>query len=644
MMKKIILFLNSLLAVCLIIGIWSNFFYPQNIIQSAFIAILIIGIYILKNNISINFSRIKNYIRKNTLKIIGILFFMMVVFQIIVLANFKMTIYHDPFRVIYQADLLSHGYVDWDYNNYFSYAPNNVLLSVLLSVWLKLTQLINIPTNVAINILTIIILDTTIFMTLKIIRLVISSSLFQVGTMLFFLITPLTYTYLLQVFYSDDIIIFCFVSSIYLLLNWKNTSHNTKWLYGFLLTIFTILGMVIKPNFIVIEIALLLVVVFRKTNVNGYYSLIVPFICVTVGLCLTPVVNNEVKTAVNYSSNTQYKLPISNWIYMGLNKKTTGTYSYKDIKKLENVEYKKRMAKSFNLIKDRINKLGMLGLLQQWISKMEVLENFGTIQNAYVGGTYSAPSWFLKYKKIFSGFISILMRTCIIILMFQLLKKALLFDANDIFNCNWLFVELTILGLIGFHTLIWETESRYGLPLIFLYLILLSLPVRKIKSNLKNRKLLLTFSFLMLAFCTYNLFFSNLKNNIVFDSHVITAQRSQLSGKYQTKTVKISPKEKISEKVFLPVNVSHFSVLVPEKTKLEGQLINVETKKKYPLLKKRRSLVYDGKITKGSYIIRLRNISNKNQICWIVSPVSYQLSEYKIQHHGNKYLIYKFEK
>lgn len=639
-MKKIILFFNSLLAICLIIGIWSNFFYPQNLIQSTFIVILIIGIYILKNNV--NFSKIRNYIKKNASKIIKTLFLLMIIFQVIVLINFKMTIYHDPFRVIYQADLLSHDHIDWDYNSYFSYAPNNVVLSVLLSVWLKLTQLVSIPTNIAINVLTITILDITIFMTLKIIRLVTSNSLFQVGVMLFFWATPLAYTYLLQVFYSDGILLFCFVNLIYLLLNWKNVSHYIKWIYGFLLTIIAALGMIIKPNFIVIEIALFLIVILKK--VNGRGSLIVPFICVTVGLCLTPIINKEIETAVGYSPDTQYKLPISNWIYMGLNEKTSGTYSYEDIEKLEDVEYKSRTSESFDLIKERINKLGFFGLFQQWISKMEILENFGTIQNAYIGGTYSAPTWFLRYKKFISGFISVLMRTAIIILMYLLLKKTLLFDINDISNRNWLFIELTILGLIGFHTLIWETESRYGLPLIFLYLILVSLPIKQVKMNLKNRKGLLVTSFLILIFCGYNLFFSRLKDNIELNPYVITAQRSQLSEKYQTKTVKLSPREKISEKVFLPVNVSYFSVLIPEKTKLEGQLINTKTKKKYPLQKETKSLVYDGKITKGSYIIQIKNASNTDQICWIVSPASYQLSEYKIQHQGNKYLIYKFEK
>lgn len=502
----------------------------------------------------------------------------------------------------------------------------------------------------AVHFLSALILDLTIFILLRILKLISKKPLVRVGAMLFFLTNPLEYTYLLQVFYSDHLLILSFIAIIYGLLRWSSASGKLKIFLGIEILFFTTLGIMIKPNLIVIVIALILTIIFYRI-LKKKMILIIPLVLMIFGCISATIVSKNIQNN-NYEVDQYYKLPFDSWIYMGLNSQTGGTYSEEDIQKIEDLSnYKKRVVEVPNLIKQRCSQLKPRGILFQWGTKAVILENTGALQEAYTGGFYQAPKWFTRLQPLFAGIISTIMRTWVILLMLALIKKIIHLRDNQRFSWQWMFVILTSLGLVAFHTFVWETESRYGIPLILFYWILMGInetlsdPSDSDRSFKKYIDLILT-SLIALGFCLLSTIQGSANDNLKLNPHVVTAQRSQISEKYHAQTTEIRPKETISQKVRLTTKVSDFTMLTPENSKLTGTLVNVENKKVYHLTPKNDSLTFKGDLPVGTYVIKLTNLTADKQPAWMVDLPDYPLAQYPVHSSmrklQNTYFIYKF--
>ena len=205
-MTKVNHFLSIILIGCMLIGIWSNIIYPINPIASIMIVGAIFGYFVLKKKFHKN-TQATQLIRKNAKKLTLIAFALIIAFQLLIVTFFKASVYHDPFQVLYQADLLSHHNYNWNDSTYFSYYPNNIPLVYILAQWFKFTQFFKIPTNWALNLLCIITADVFIAFVIAIIKQVSGKWTNCLKTISFFLLTPLAYSYLLQVFYSDILLL-----------------------------------------------------------------------------------------------------------------------------------------------------------------------------------------------------------------------------------------------------------------------------------------------------------------------------------------------------------------------------------------------------------------------------------------------------
>lgn len=98
------------------IGIFSNIMYPRNRLASGVI-ILIVGFVILlrRKQFKVKLNKIK--VHAPELTKLGMA--LIVAIQLVIVTYFKASVYHDPFRVLYQADLLSHHSFNWDHSTYF---------------------------------------------------------------------------------------------------------------------------------------------------------------------------------------------------------------------------------------------------------------------------------------------------------------------------------------------------------------------------------------------------------------------------------------------------------------------------------------------------------------------------------------------
>lgn len=643
--EKLGLFFNFVLVLCMLIGIWSNLVYPLNLMGTIWIMVIVALFFILKKHFKTK-PHIANLLEKKSKWITLLMFSMMLCIQLITLLHFKTNMYHDPFRVLYQAELLSHGIIDWDKTIYFQVYPNNVTLTVLLAGWLKITQFFHISANISVHLLTLITLDIFILLCLKLVKDVSKTWRKPMFVMLFFLITPLAYTYLLQVFYSDIIGLISLTASLLILVNWNKVSTKLKVFLGILLVFVTCIGQLVKPNLLVFEIAFLITVLLFKLAKKNI-KLFIPFLLTLVGCISAPLVTTQIQERVNFTGNGQYELPVTSWIYMGLNQKTVGTYAEDDIFKLEkSSNLSERKQTTQKLIEQRIKKMGPLKLIKQWVGKIEILENVGTLQGSYMGGTSQAPIWFLKNQPFLSGTFSVIFRSAIIIIMISVILKALAISQKRYFNWQWILFTLTILGIVAFHGLLWETEARYGLLLIPIYFTLLAFPERQVELKHLNKSFI-WWGLLILVFPLWNLISGNVSANIEINPHIVSEQRSQLSEKYQAPIAYIHPNETITERVNLNCSAETFSLLAPQNSKLEGTLINVTTHKTYKLHLDKKSLQYTGHLTSGKYLIKLTNLSDKKQKVWIVNPLNYRLAQYPLkasdQNIKNGYFIYKFE-
>lgn len=638
-MAKVNRFLSIILIGCMLIGIWSNIFYPINPIASILIIGIVVGYFIARKRINKN-SKLIDLISQNAKKLTIIAFVLLIIFQLLIVTFFKASVYHDPFRVLYQADLLSHHNFNWNDSTYFSHCPNNIPLVYLLAQWFKFTQIFNLPTNWALNLLCIITVDIFIALVVAIIKQVSGKWMSCLKVTIFFLITPLAYSYLLQVFYSD-ILLLISVCGIWLaLVMWSNAVKVKKILLTVLIFLCGLLGMLTKPSIVVLIVSFgVTAVLFRKKN-----GLVLPAIALIVGISTAPILNQQIVNEVHFSIETKYKLPVNTWIYMGLNNQTSGTYARKDINRIENLSEVSRFKDTNKLIAQRVKKFNPIGVVKQWVSKIEICENVGTVQGAYMSGNYCAPAWFVKWQPIVSVIVSVIFRSLIILIMLRIIKICVMNDATT----SWLVLltKLTILGFIAFYSIVWETECRYGLILLPLYLILIAIPMHKRQAHCqKYHSAQIIFNGLIFGFLLLNLFTQNVSANINNFSGVITAQNSQLSSYYKAKLTQLAPHTTISEQVQLTGQANDFSVIVPKNSKVKVELIfpNNETK----CLDKRNGYAYyHGTMKSGRYQIRILNETAQTQTCTVIAPSSYKLAKYPIKGDikiKNGYLVYSFE-
>ena len=361
---------------------------------------------------------------------------------------------------------------------------------------------------------------------IQISRELTSNPLVPLTVILFFLITPFAYTYLLQVFYSDILLLISISGILLSFLKWNNSSTLKK--IGISVAIFTcgLLGMLIKPSAIVIVVAVILTnlifLIFRKKSKMLLLSI---FLCL--GMAITPAIEQQIVNEVHFYNKSEYKLPISSWIYMGLNSQTDGTYSENDINRIEKIPKDKRSDETFKLIQQRVKKMGPVKLLSQWVSKIEICENVGTVQGAYMSGNYATPSCFLYFQDLLSNVSSVLFRSVVILMMLKIIKKLYYQSFSNVW---WgIFSQFTLLGFIAFYGLVWEMECRYGLVLIPLYLVLLLLPVtdRNCQITVKfSHTAKIIFNGLILGFLVLNLFTQRLSKNINNFSGIVVSQNS----------------------------------------------------------------------------------------------------------------------
>ncbi|WP_157060906.1 hypothetical protein [Liquorilactobacillus uvarum] len=532
-------------------------------------------------------------------------------------------------------------------NTYFWRYPNNVPLTYLLSLWLRLMHLINLTTNTELHILNFFFLDGFIVLMLVTLYQLNKRKSIVIGGFTFLVMSPFAYTYYLQIFYSDLPSMLVLLIIFRSLLLWNQKSKKQKIISGGILSLMILIGELIRPNLIVLLPAIAIVSIFLVLGkILKKSKLIIPIIIIIISFSLSFPITKIIYSASKYHKDSAYELPLTSWVMMGLNQKTNGTYSGSDIShEIKRTSLIVRQKYDKKRIMTRIKKLGPFGVLKQWIIKLGVLLNVGSIQSWYNGGFREAPNWYQKNATFFETLTSISYQIATIVLWLFVIT----------FLWNWipnlskkkdpiiLLVIITILGYLAFHTLIWETEERYGqiiLPLIlFLFGALSGHTPRPMIVKSRSLLMLITLAFLNL------LSSANLISTLYPKPQVVVAQRSQLSTQYHAKRLLIKKGSVISEKLVFNYKANKFYIEIPASSNFKVELINTKSKHRYRLRPNGTAYDYQGKIIRGEYYIILKDKQNESQQIEVVQTRNYKLSPYSLMfnHHTMRYasLIYK---
>ncbi|WP_243132407.1 hypothetical protein [Leuconostoc pseudomesenteroides] len=565
---------------------------------------------------------------------------LMALAQVLVLSFMPNTVYHDPYRVLSQADQMAANHMTWDITYFWRYS-NNVPLAYLMSLWLRVTQFFSLSTNISIHLLSIIVLDTFIVLVLYTAYQLNRRNSTVVGLFSFFALTPFAYTYYLQVFYSDLPSMLILVIVLRIIWRWSTKSVMQKFISGSGLVVSILVGALIKPNIVVIIPAIIVValILFVKKSLKKS-QIIIPILLIIFGFGLSIPTTRGIYLVSNYTPKTEFELPATHWMLMAFNESHSGTYSGSDVIK-DNNQPNKSARQSYDLkqIGSRIEKMGMIGLIKLWVVKMGILLNVDGVQDWYNGGFCSAPTWYLKNAQLIKVLttVSYASATLCIWLTFTIELFRWRINLNNVEQITALIAIVTVLGYLSFHTLLWEVEPRYGqaiLPLIMFAMAAIPNQSENSRHGLNFRRNGLFGTLTLTGALVVGLIFSKSLGDSQPQNLVVAAQRSQLSLQYGAKPEMLDPNSIVTENVDIKTTANYFSVQVHDYSNVKVFLKNLKTKKDLEFYDAGSSFHLWHKINPGHYQIIIYNSTNTQQAIDIVRTYKYQLNQYPLIMNG----------
>lgn len=637
MANKIQKIFPAILILPLILGVISNLFNitsgMSGLITVAMTAILmIVGKWA--------HPKVNQLSQRQVSYLIGVGLIIIFIVQLWVLNNLQTTVYNDPFRVLYKAEELSHGHHNWAEYTYFWRYPNNVNIAYILSRWLVLTNMFHLSTNTAVHILTIFTLDTFILISLKTVQKLNQRAFATMALLLFYLVSPFAYTYYLQVFYSDLPTLLALMIAFWVLINWSNWSKLTKSLSGIGLLMVVLFSQLLKPTLILMVIAMAIVaVIWGFSDKQALKKVALPFAIITLGILLAVPTGKLITKQSQFTPNERYQMPVANWIYMSYNSHSHGIYNSKDVQfmnTLPNMKARQRYLKT--ALPKRLKQLGPLGIVKQWGTKAVILLNGGQVSSRYNRGYVNAPKLYQRFERIITIFgNSLLQAGFALIYLVGIIRCWQLMKSSQSINIVVGTAIVLALGYISFHTLVWESECRYGQAIFPLLLVLESWPLAPIETFTNKTRQLWLAGITIVVGVLGNII-PNLNGlALAQKTQTVAIQRGQLSVQYGVKSKLLDGNTTATQRVDLNHASNHFQVQTMEHTKLKYKLVNIDTRQAYSLQQQTTIAKYTGKLIAGRYQIEATNPTSMPQPISLTFTQNYQMAPYPVRLNGRWY-------
>lgn len=645
MLFKVYKIVPITLIILLTIGIVANIFVPFSLSMS--ILLIISAILIWRNWRKLKHAA-DNISPKSMKLIIEVSLAVIFIIQLLVITYLPATVYHDPFRVLHQAELLNTSHYSWGDITYFWRYPNNVPLTYFLSLWFKFTDIFNLTHNVAIHILSMITLDSFILMAVYTVRKIYRRNIGTIIGLIFLVFGPFAYTYYLQVFYTDLPNMLFMLVVFNLINNWEKMTRLKKTLSGIVIVVLMLLGQLLKPNLIILSVAVVIVIVgFWVVNRNSLKKIIVPLLLVMVGLGLASPVKTVIQHETGFVANTKYQLPTAHWIWMSYNPKSAGAYNKDDVREMLSYPTEKQRTKYIkHALPKRFEQLGPIGLVQKWTMKIALLLNVDTIPGAYTGGYMEIPATYANIQYVVELISQFIMRLGFILLYAIGLLRAIkmLMEKQEEAIIMQALAALTLVGYLLFHVFLWESGARYGQVIVPL---LLMMNVES-DGDLRKQVQLGQFKIFILLAILSGIIGALIVPQSIFPHGpmFISAQRSHLSRQYGYQASAVSPKYSVSQKVTINHWVTELAVSAPGNKNINAKLVNENTKHVEKMQRDKTIFYVDHKLKPGTYkMIFTAKDKNKPFKVMMTKMQKYQLAPHSLIMNGKSYkyrsLIYQ---
>lgn len=459
---------TTIFIICILGGLYVDYVYKLDVTKSNIYIFLLsacvmIVIYkvivivnkIIRKNIEVNFKILIIFIS------ISLLFV-----QIIMIYFYYFRTGWDSYLIIDASYLLSENVKlqDWT-NDYFSYYPNNIFITILFSKIIFLCKIIGVAdySYFVILVFQAILNIFTGFLVFNVIRKITQNiNLSVFGYIFYVLLVGLSPW--VSIPYSDSTALIIPVLMLYLHTNIDKEGFK---IVG--LSFLGVLGYMIKPQTAILFISIFLVSILfirlryiKKTL--KYLSIALISILISYFFIVIFMSNN------NITVNRELEISYPHFVKMGLNNVTNGGYLSDDAgKSMSFKSTKERKEENIEVIKERLSEYGIDGLLKHQIKKTLVTYNDGTFAWSQEGNFY----WEIKeeksrierfFRNIYyesgsnhSIFKYIVQGAWLIILSIQTLT---IFIKRENMENSMRVVLLSLIGLFVFES-IFEARARY---------------------------------------------------------------------------------------------------------------------------------------------------------------------------------------
>lgn len=513
--KVLIIFLIGL-AICNIFLFKDNLQYSYNykfiIIFDIIYLFLIFGIIHLKNRVKFNIS----ITSKKIIKYLGILLVLIV--QVAYALIICRKIGFDS-GIIYDSaiDLMNGNLVhEW----YFSMYENNIFLTLFIEILFRIFRTLKLANFFFIGVLfNILIIDLAIYYIYKICKILFENKYSFICNL--FSLPMLGFTPYIAVVYSDTLSLIFPLLIFYNYLCYKKSDDKKYKLKRIaFITLFTIIGYLVKPTNVIILIAILILEIFYsiinhfkdyrnilkdKYILNYYLKCIFIVFFIFIAVYGSFILYKDLRLK-NYISKQDFQnngFPYTHFMMMGLKPtdmegKYYGYYSEDDVNETK-LRIGKEEKKEYNIseIRKRLKKLGFSGYISFLYDKYTCIISDGSFFYGMEGNFYTSdPYSNSKFSKLVQKYtyqsedgynnvtVNIMQAYWSLILIIILLSTIKCIFKNEENYINIL--RLSLIGIILF-ILLFEARSRYLINHIPIFIILCVYGITNIY-NLKQNK------------------------------------------------------------------------------------------------------------------------------------------------------------
>lgn len=513
----IILFVLLLVAVINILIVRDNVEWNFNykmiccfFIIYSLIIYLIMRYFSKKQN---NYSKFKNIIK--IILIVGI-YILQLVYAILIRRNIGFDC-----GVVYGAAIeLVNG--TFSMAEYFSIYGNNIFLLLMLEIIFRITKLFGITNYLVVEIvLNVIIIDIAILYIYKICKMMFGKKYCKICNFISFPLIGIT-PYI-SVVYSDTLSLIFPIAIFYNYLHIKNGSDISIAKRLIYISIFTIIGFLIKPTNVIILIAIIMNEIInmlqnilnKKNNeVNSSrkfeykkslrYIIYISITCILIYFGYNVYRNVRLNDYISKVDIEKNSFPMTHFFMMGLKPeniegKYYGFYLEEDVQATKSqigIEAKKEF--NINEAKNRLKAMGIKGYLSYLYDKYTWIISDGTFFYGKEGNFYTTNAYsnsdFAKFIQNYTyrdeeGYrlitINIMQTIWVMVLIMTIVDICIKFDDKHTFNLNVL--RLSAIGIILF-ILLFEARSRYLINHLPIFIILATSGIIKIYTYLNKEK------------------------------------------------------------------------------------------------------------------------------------------------------------